>query len=553
MKKLLVRHELMPMIVFGLFFFLGGLLSFRDDILIRAYPMTLSAIATLTGCYFLATNRFHSLSNILIFASCNICAFITSYTTGGFTSVSAIWLIIGPLIILVTLGKQMGRYNMVSAFLLGMYIVYRQTMVGDLVNLTPPEKQGLYNFMHLVIGLLFIWSISYFYLENNKKLEIADEISKSKDQLLATISHELRTPLNGIYGALQVLDSQGDRNKIKEIQDIALNSAESLKLIIGDILDYSKMHANKFALHPVEFSLQSMVDQLKNEYDILAKQKYLTFNINYQAHTTARTYLGDENRLLQILRNILNNAFKFTFQGGIKLLIEEKTNTLNIKISDTGIGIKRSELAKIFNAFVQVDMSETREYGGTGLGLAICKELVDLFGGKIAVDSLLGKGTSFSIQLPTCENTTSDLNFAPLSYTLVKSNTKTAASTQTLDLSNFSFLIAEDDKVSQVIMAKVFETMSANIKICNNGLEALEAFKKDNYDLVLLDNHMPHLSGVEACKAIRQLDDSIPIIALTGDVIVESVKNYLECGFSHVLSKPFNLEELKHAISRFLP
>ncbi len=374
--------------------------------------------------------------------------------------------------------------------------------------------------------------------------DAANAANVLKTQFLANMSHEIRTPLNGVLAMAEVM-SIGELGDVqRERLGIIRQSGNLLLTVLNDVLDLSKIEAGKLSLMAEDFDLATTLHPSADTFQVLAQNKGLAFRfkINDAAQGWWR---GDADRLRQIIGNLLSNAVKFTPQGLVEAIVDvdPQSNALRLMVRDSGIGIAPEKLPALFEKFTQADNSATRRFGGTGLGLAICRELTQLMGGSINVESREGHGSTFTVELPLIRGEASvSAQVEPTPYN---------------DQRNIRLLAAEDNPTNQHVLATVMDSLGIDIDIVGDGRQAVEAWRVGGHDLILMDIQMPVMGGIEAASEIRACEIAeerkrIPIIALTANALTHQVDDYISAGMDGHVAKPIEIAKLYEAISAAL-
>ncbi len=384
-------------------------------------------------------------------------------------------------------------------------------------------------------------------VEMQSAKEKAEKASLAKAQFLSTITHELRTPLYAVTGLTHLLLEEDPKEEQKEHLNSLKFSGEYLLSLINNILDLNKLEANKVEIEKTTFSLKKRINDvlvaLKKSADDRKNQLILEFD-----DTIPSKLVGDPLKLSQVLINLIGNSVKFTQNGEVVIRVSKlDQNTSKVKlhfeIEDNGVGISKKKQKSIFETFSQASLQINRKFGGTGLGLSIVKNLLELMGSKIHLESQLGKGSKFwfNINFSISEELQEDNNPNNIIYDV-----------DYVALENRKVLVVEDNKINQMITKKILEKNKMACQVADNGMDAVQMVEEQTFDIILMDIHMPGISGIEATQKIRQFNKNIPIIALTAVTIDENLDDFYRAGFNEIIPKPFKTEEFFEKIYRTL-
>ncbi|MCL2197012.1 MAG: ATP-binding protein [Treponema sp.] len=385
-----------------------------------------------------------------------------------------------------------------------------------------------------------------------KAKEKAEFASRAKGEFLSNMSHEMRTPMNAIIGMTAIAKKAAEEERRLYALGKVEESSTHLLGIINDILDMSKIEANKLELSEVQFELRGLLQKAVSFVRLRMEEKKLNFSMNADDNIPL-FYIGDDQRLTQVLVNLLSNAAKFTPEGGNisvgVFLVEkgERSCNLRFEVADSGIGISPEQQQKIFHVFEQAESGTTRKYGGTGLGLAISKRIVELMGGDIIIQSELGKGSTFIFNVILKMN---------VEHSQLYKNTEShdnADKNKPGEFSGKKLLIAEDIEINREIIISLLDGSGLIIDIAENGKEALDkASVKGAYDIIFMDMQMPEMDGLEATRQIRVLDGKIPIIAMTANVFKEDIENCLAAGMNDHIGKPIDIDTVFDKLRKYI-
>ncbi len=381
----------------------------------------------------------------------------------------------------------------------------------------------------------------------------AKEASEFKSTFLANMSHEIRTPMNGVIGMLDLALDEQLNKKVRDYLLTSKSSAGILLSVINDILDISKIEAGKLNVEIIDCSLNDILADVNSLMRPRVAEKWLEFDIIFDTPVPEKI-CTDPTRVRQCLLNLISNAIKFTEKGYIRVHVSSQGNTeqnsrIRFDVEDSGIGISPQQQHRIFNAFNQADASTTRRFGGTGLGLAIVKQLSNLLDGEISVKSQVDKGSTFSLIIPAGVEVGAEGLITKCKRIETTSNRKTEI--KDIKMSG-KILVAEDDPVNQMTIKAILEKANLDVTIASDGLEAVERADSEQYDLVLMDMHMPKMNGCDATKTLRQKGFDKPIVALTASVMKSDLDQYIKAGCNECQAKPINRRKLFETLAKYL-
>jgi signal transduction histidine kinase len=547
--------------------FLAGLVSLLTRWIEGLPPIAIGVMVAYLGAIialFIIANYFnaHKVATWITLVSLGDVIFpLTFFLAGGIDGSLAAWFVLS---IFVVFFFASGMQLVVFLGIHILAIITCFTVGGLYPELIYPlnPTQRLIEAFTAIFSAGFFIGLTVKYLINiyDNERKKAEAASRTKSNFLSTMSHEMRTPMNAITGMTAIARSTDDPKKKDYALDRIEEASEHLLGVINDILDMSKIEADKLELSLIEFNFDRLLQKVETVISPRVAEKHQTFSITLDESIPA-TLVSDDQRLTQVIINLLSNAVKFTNENGIialkASLASEDSGVceIQIEVSDTGIGLSEEQVERLFASFEQAESGTSRKYGGTGLGLAISKNIIEMLGGTIWVESKLGQGSQFFFNFKALDGTNAqagNLKESP-DELLVDEQV-----TEEISLAGKRILIAEDNDINREIALALLEPTEVTVNCAVNGIEAVEKFKSSphDYDMILMDIMMPEMDGYEATQKIRALDDpwaqQIPIVAMTANVFKEDIDKSLASGMNDHIGKPIDYAKLLATLQRYL-
>lgn len=572
-EELDIHHRLLNLILSAAL--IGGIFSFATTLMLRSFiSAAVVAVLLFVVLISLYLSVFHNRTRaaaILITSMANMVIFPWMYfCSGGLYGGMPIWFVLGLIFTwLILKGKVCYcMYALNLAVMTGCIIVgshYPELLVQMPDGYMEQDIIQTIAIVSCIIGVIFQYQTHVYekqrkkILEQDKQLYVANQ---AKSQFLANMSHEIRTPINGIIGMDTMLLKNCDTCDAEEIREYAkniLSASQTLLSIINDILDISKIESGKMEIVPMKYELFSVLNDCYNMTKARADAKKLEFEMEIDSNVPSVLY-GDEIHVRQIMNNFLSNAVKYTKEGRVILRMGYEPMgmgqiLLKIEVEDSGIGIRESDIGKLFVNFTRVDEQKNRSIEGTGLGLSLTKNLVELMGGKIRVKSEYGKGSVFTALVPQQVINTEPLGDFQRKY---QQYVHSEELNQPILLAPKAKILVVDDVEMNIKVAQNYlKQTKARIDTAYSGEECLRMIRQERYDIIFLDHMMPEMDGIDTLQAMKQSKDHLnaetPVIVLTANVIVGAKEKYLEAGFADYLSKPICEDELMELLNKYLP
>ena len=563
-EELPIQHKLLNLILSAAF--CGGVISLIASIVLQleliASLIVAALIAVVGFCLWIANaKKKPQVAAIVIAFTANMILLPMMYfTSGGMYSGMPIWLLLGLIFSwLILQGRAwviMYTMNVIAAVGCMLIEMWHPEFVIPIESRTAVYFDMIQSIVIVswIFGGIFKFQ-THVYEEQRKQVLKANA---AKSEFLANMSHEIRTPINAVVGMNEMILRECEDSGIREYAVNIQGASRTLLSLINDILDLSKIEAGKMEIVDNQYKLSSVLNDVVNMVQLKIEQKHLEFVVEVE-QTLPDCLFGDEVRIRQVLVNVLNNAVKYTKEGSVKFRVQGERvqdDSVNLKfvISDTGIGIREEDMGKLFKNFERLDQKENHNVEGTGLGLSITHKMLEIMHGTLAVESVYGEGSTFTIVLPqkiVGEESVGDFE------TKYRDYVQTVRTYQeSFTAPDAKILVVDDNEMNLFVVASLLKKTKMEIVCCDRGDKCLELVKKNVFDVILLDHMMPGLDGIETMKRMKTLEGNLckdtPVIALTANAIVGVREMYLQEGFDDYLSKPIEAEKLEKKLKRYI-
>lgn len=534
-------------------------------VLFALVPMTVVACVSL---YIAAYHKLTKYASWVLIVIYNVILFpVVFIMSGGVESGTPVWLVLGLVyIFLLFSGKELIIAVGISvlSFLITYVISYQNPQILMDAGRKYSYVDSFITLVNVSFFIGFLMKVQYVTYDKERRLverqrEETEQIARSKDVFFANMSHEIRTPINTIIGLNEMILRDDISDEIAENAINIQNAGKMLLTTINDILDLSKLESGKMEIVPAQYEVSALFSDLVNLIWIRAHQKELEFKVDIDSEIPSMLY-GDEVRIKQVVSNILTNAVKYTAKGSVTLSAKAERTApdaimLRISVSDTGMGIRKEDLENLFSSFKRVDERENRHVEGTGLGLNISKQLVEMMGGKLTVDSVYRKGSVFTVEIGQRIVNASPVGI--ISFAAQKQLDYRSKYRQRFYAPDARVLVVDDNEMNRMVAIKLLRATGMKIDTAANGRECLKMTAENAYHVILMDHMMPDMDGEETMKAVRSQTkgfcQKVPIIALTANVMTNAEQIYRDMGFDGYLAKPINSALLEASLLKYLP
>ena len=512
--------------------------------------------------------KFEAFALIFVLLANGVVFPVIFFLNGGAQSGASVWFLVGvTLVFLMFRGKKLLALTVYS--LLAICVTF---VLGYLFPdwILPINGSGYVYFdcaaalvlASVLIGMLIKMQNAVYEREvkvTEEQKEQIEEISRSQSAFFANMSHEIRTPINTIIGLNEMTLREDISDEIAENSINIQNASKMLLTLINDILDLSKLESGKMEIVPTRYETGAMFSDLVNIIWVRAHQKELEFKIDISPEIPSMLY-GDEIRLKQVLTNILTNAVKYTERGSVTLRAKAERSGANsvklrISVADTGMGIKKDDMDQLFETYKRMDTEKNRKVEGTGLGLSISKQLIEMMGGKITVDSIYTKGSTFTVVVE--QQIMDEKPIGPLDLMIKKKIAARDKYRQTFEAPDARVLVVDDNEMNLMVATKLLRGTKVQVDTAGSGEECLEKTRGKFYHVIFMDHMMPDMDGVETLKRLRRQQEGlcrdVPVIALTANALSGAEEIYQNSGFQSYLAKPINGALLEATLLKFLP